>query len=140
MALFFMALTRTKTATLDHLIGGDVASVFRNAPRWHVITSLGYGGWSRQFQIRSECLPQSFDFSSGLFSFGFTVERTTINLFSMSNQNGAPSEIANAVNSQPNRCDRNGGYHREKKLPSQKCKPGHSSSFQPMGKPRSVIW
>src|SRR5437879_13397507 len=44
---------------------------------------------------------QSFDGSSGLFSFGLTVERTTMNLFSMSNQNGAPSESARAVTSQP---------------------------------------
>src|ERR1041384_4018534 len=44
---------------------------------------------------------QSFDASSGLFSFGFTVARTTINLFSMSNQNGAPSESAKAVINQP---------------------------------------
>ena len=44
---------------------------------------------------------QSFDFSSGLFSFGFTVERTTMNLLSMSNQKGAPREIARAVSNQP---------------------------------------
>jgi hypothetical protein len=31
---------------------------------------------------------QLFDGSSGLFSFGFTVERTTMNLFSRSNQMG----------------------------------------------------
>ena len=44
---------------------------------------------------------QDFGFSSWLFSFGFTVERTTMNLLSMSNQKGAPSEMANAVMSQP---------------------------------------
>lgn len=31
---------------------------------------------------------QLFDFSSWLFSFGLTVERTTMNLFSMSNKKG----------------------------------------------------
>src|SRR5262249_38395386 len=39
--------------------------------------------------------------SSGLFWWGFTVDRTTITLFSRSNQNGAPSEAATAVKSQP---------------------------------------
>src|SRR3954469_1616409 len=43
----------------------------------------------------------SFDDSSGLFSCGFTVERTTMNLFRMSNQNGAPSVAAFAVMIQP---------------------------------------
>jgi hypothetical protein len=32
---------------------------------------------------------------------GFTVERTAMNRWSTSNQNGAPSEMANAVSSQP---------------------------------------
>ena len=36
----------------------------------------------------------SFDASSWLFSFGFTVERTTINLFNVLNQKGAPNETA----------------------------------------------
>src|SRR5437588_12171416 len=49
------------------------------------------------------CQVQSFDGSSGLFSFGFTVERTTMNLFSRSNQNGAPRETAKAVSSHPNK-------------------------------------
>jgi hypothetical protein len=43
----------------------------------------------------------SFDASGGLFSSGLTVERTTMNLFKMSNQKGAPSEIPNAVTTQP---------------------------------------
>lgn len=43
----------------------------------------------------------SFDFSSPLFSLGLTVERTTMNLFSTSNQNGAPSMMARMVTSQP---------------------------------------
>ena len=36
-----------------------------------------------------------------LFSWGFTVLRTTINRFSVSNQNGAPNEIASAVITHP---------------------------------------
>src|SRR6185312_442865 len=44
---------------------------------------------------------QSFDPSVLLFSSGFTVERTTMILFSMSNQKGAPSVTAKAVRSQP---------------------------------------
>src|SRR5437764_1258575 len=43
----------------------------------------------------------SFGASVPLFSFGLTVERTTMNLFSTSNQNGAPRQTANAVRSQP---------------------------------------
>src|SRR6266852_5809196 len=42
-----------------------------------------------------------FAFSGVLFSCGFTVLRTTINLFSVSNQNGAPNEIASAVTIHP---------------------------------------
>src|SRR6266436_3958013 len=42
-----------------------------------------------------------FAFSGVLFSCGFTVLRTTINLFSGSNQNGAPNEIASAVINHP---------------------------------------
>jgi hypothetical protein len=37
---------------------------------------------------------QSFDGSSGLFSFGFTIDLTTMNLFSRSNQNGARINFA----------------------------------------------
>ena len=44
---------------------------------------------------------RSFDASGRLFSWGFTVERMTMNLFSRSNQNGAPNEMAKAVISQP---------------------------------------
>src|SRR5215213_1128094 len=43
----------------------------------------------------------SSDDSSGLFSCGLTVERTTITLLRRSNQKGAPIEIAAAVKSQP---------------------------------------
>ena len=43
----------------------------------------------------------SFEPSSLLFSLGFTVDRTTMTLFSMSNQKGAPREIARAVMSHP---------------------------------------
>src|SRR4051812_36457330 len=39
--------------------------------------------------------------SSGLFSCGFTVDRITMILLSVSNQKGAPKEIANAVRIQP---------------------------------------
>src|SRR5713226_4348714 len=52
---------------------------------------------ARQWRARSATRRQLFDGSSGLFSFGLTVERTTTNLFSRSNQNGAPSETASAV-------------------------------------------
>lgn len=45
----------------------------------------------------------SLEPSSWLFSCGLTVERTTINLFSRSNQKGAPRETAMAVISQPSR-------------------------------------
>src|ERR1051325_6744480 len=43
----------------------------------------------------------SFGASVPLFSLGFTVERTTMNLLSTSNQNGAPRQTANAGSSQP---------------------------------------
>ena len=43
----------------------------------------------------------SFDFSDWLFSCGLTVPRTTMNLFNVSNQNGAPSESAIAVINHP---------------------------------------
>ena len=46
---------------------------------------------------------RSSEDSSGLFSWGFTVDRTTINLLSTSNQKGAPSITANAVTRQPHR-------------------------------------
>jgi hypothetical protein len=39
--------------------------------------------------------------SAPLFSCGFTVDRITMILLSMSNQKGAPSDTANAVRSQP---------------------------------------
>ena len=61
--------------------------------------------WSRGQEKISAAIAeddcQDFGFSSGLFSFGLTVERTTMNLFNMSNQKGAPSETASAVISHP---------------------------------------
>src|SRR5947207_14639175 len=57
--------------------------------------------------IPSSCHPVpplacgSFGASVPLFSLGLTVERTTMNLFSTSNQNGAPRQTANAVSSHP---------------------------------------
>jgi hypothetical protein len=60
-------------------------------------------GWDVKLLPASSCLRLSYPFpASGLlFSCGFTVLRTTINLFSVSNQNGAPNEIASAVISHP---------------------------------------
>src|ERR1041384_8440824 len=43
----------------------------------------------------------AFEGSSGLFSCGLIVERTTMHLLSRSNQNGAPSAPARAGTSQP---------------------------------------
>src|ERR1700730_3784249 len=70
---------------------------------------------------------QFLDFSSGLFSCGLIVERTTINLFSMSNQNGAPKETAQAVMNHPS-----------KAVTPNNAQPFVSrfqSMFQPIGKP-----
>ena len=43
----------------------------------------------------------SFEGCSWLFSVGLTVNRMTMNLFSRSNQNGAPCEMAKPVNRIP---------------------------------------
>lgn len=47
----------------------------------------------------------SFESCSLLFSWGLTVERMTIRRFSMSNQNGAPNEMASEVSNHPNQCE-----------------------------------
>src|SRR5207302_11358981 len=97
--------------------------------------------------VAATLMLQSFDFSSGLFSFGLTVERTTMNLFSMSNQKGAPREIARAVSNQPRKLILNCTAQPVQKPPSQKCNPGHlvrgsSGSSKPIGSPNawSLHW
>lgn len=54
------------------------------------------------FPLRIPAPPFAYFFLPGeLFSPGLMVERTTMILFNMSNQKGAPSDTAMAVNSQP---------------------------------------
>jgi hypothetical protein len=65
-----------------------------------------YGSEESRFRLagRKACDEPSYESLLGstlLFSFGFTVERTTMNLFSVSNQKGAPSDRASVVISQP---------------------------------------
>src|SRR4026208_1377625 len=85
---------------------------------------------------------QSFELSSGLFSCGLTAERITMNLFSRSNQNGAPSEIARAVKSQPSQCHWSCS-HQPPRSPAQvqpvKFRLGSLLSSHPIGKPRARI-
>ena len=52
---------------------------------------------------------QLLEGSSMLFSRGLTVERMTMILFSRSNQNGAPREIAIAVRAQPSTASKKAG-------------------------------
>src|SRR6202162_301754 len=80
---------------------------------------------------------QSLGFSSRLFSWGLIVDRTTMTLFSISNQKGAPSETAQAVTSHPS-TDQDAKsaqnlYCSHWPLPWSEA--GCQSTFQPMGKP-----
>jgi hypothetical protein len=56
---------------------------------------------NNRLHINSRNLTYPFPGSVLLFSCGFTVLRTIMNRFSVSNQNGAPNEIASAVITHP---------------------------------------
>src|SRR6266700_2236128 len=67
-----------------------------------------------------------------------------MNLFSRSNQKGAPSDTARPVSNQPRKCIRICKYQSPQKLPSQKCNPGQTdfgslAVSHPIGKPNASI-
>src|ERR1043166_7063842 len=76
--LLLGASTARLTENSLHFFGMTFLSFFKNPKTKSPLTG------------KHKMITQSFDFSSGLFSFGLTVERTTMNLFSKSNQNGEP--------------------------------------------------